>query len=61
MTGELSPAAGGPAAGTPALRASHADRDRAVDILRVEISGQVRGGTIVARPPRRTFWHWLRR
>ncbi|MGO9081564.1 MAG: DUF1707 domain-containing protein [Streptosporangiaceae bacterium] len=35
MTGELSPAAGGPAAGTPALRASHADRDRAVDILRV--------------------------
>lgn len=33
-------------------------------ILRVTISGQVRSGTIRARrprPPRRTFWEWLRR
>lgn len=32
--------------------------------LRVVISGEVRSGTIVARPqrpPRRTFWQWLRR
>jgi hypothetical protein len=36
-------------------------------VLRVEISGSVRGGVIYAgpprppRPPRRTFWQWLRR
>jgi hypothetical protein len=33
-------------------------------ILRVEISGQVRGGNVRAhppRPPRRTFWQWLLR
>lgn len=36
-------------------------------VLRVEIAGQVRGGAISAgppappRPPRRTFWQWLRR
>jgi hypothetical protein len=33
-------------------------------ILRVEISGQVRGGNVRAhppRPPRRTFWQWLMR
>jgi hypothetical protein len=35
--------------------------------LRIEIAGTVRGGAIVAgppqppRPPRRTFWQWLRR
>ncbi len=28
-------------------------------ILRVQISGETRGGSIVARPPRRTFWQWL--
>jgi Domain of unknown function (DUF1707) len=33
-------------------------------ILRVEISGQIRGGNVrahPARPPRRTFWQWLLR
>jgi Domain of unknown function (DUF1707) len=30
-------------------------------LLRVEVSGQNRGGTIKARPPRRPFWQWLRR
>jgi hypothetical protein len=29
--------------------------------LRVEITGSVRSGTIKARPPRRSFWQWLRR
>jgi hypothetical protein len=29
--------------------------------LRIEVSGQVGSGTITARPPRRTFWQWLRR
>lgn len=28
--------------------------------LRIEVSGSVRSGTIIARPPRRTFWQWLR-
>ena len=33
-------------------------------VLRVEISGQIRGGNLRAhppRPPRRTFWQWLLR
>src|SRR5260370_23109797 len=30
-------------------------------ILRVEVSGQVNGGSLTARPPRRTFWQWLLR
>ena len=30
-------------------------------ILRVQISCETRGGSIVARPPRRTFWQWLLR
>ncbi len=33
-------------------------------ILRVELSGQVRGGNVRAhppRPPRRNFWQWLLR
>ena len=36
-------------------------------VLRIEVSGTVRGGAISAgpprppRPPRRTFWQWLRR
>jgi hypothetical protein len=29
--------------------------------LRVELAGRIRGGGIVARYPRRTFWQWLRR
>jgi hypothetical protein len=28
-------------------------------ILRIQVSGEARGGSIVARPPRRTFWQWL--
>lgn len=31
------------------------------EILRVEVAGKVRSGTIKARPPRRSFWEWLRR
>jgi hypothetical protein len=27
--------------------------------LRIEVTGQVRSGSITARPPRRTFWQWL--
>ena len=30
-------------------------------ILRIQVSGKVSGGHIAARPPRRTFWPWLRR
>jgi hypothetical protein len=30
-------------------------------ILRVEVSGRVRGGNLVVRLPRRTFWQWLKR
>jgi hypothetical protein len=30
-------------------------------ILRIQVSGTVSGGHIMARPPRRTFWPWLRR
>ncbi|MGE5291826.1 MAG: DUF1707 SHOCT-like domain-containing protein [Micromonosporaceae bacterium] len=28
-------------------------------ILRIQVSGEARGGSIVARPPRRTSWQWL--
>lgn len=30
-------------------------------ILRIQVSGKVGSGSITARPPRRTFWQWLRR
>ena len=30
-------------------------------LLRIEVSGENRGGSIVARPPRRPFWRWLLR
>jgi hypothetical protein len=30
-------------------------------LLRVEVSGRVGSGSIVARPPRRSFWDWLLR
>jgi hypothetical protein len=30
-------------------------------ILQVELTGRVRGGGVVARLPRRTFWQWLLR
>jgi Domain of unknown function (DUF1707) len=29
--------------------------------LRIELVGQVRSGSVTARPPRRTFWQWLLR
>jgi Domain of unknown function (DUF1707) len=35
--------------------------DAAPALLRVELAGSVRSGHITARPPRRTFWQWLRR
>jgi len=31
----------------------------APDVLRVELSGRVKGGNVVVRLPRRTFWQWL--
>jgi hypothetical protein len=30
-------------------------------LLRIEVSGQNKGGTIKARPPRRSLWQWLLR
>lgn len=35
--------------------------DAASVLLRIEVSGSVSSGHIIARPPRRTFWQWLRR
>jgi hypothetical protein len=29
--------------------------------LRIELTGQVKGGSVRVRGPRRTFWQWLRR
>jgi hypothetical protein len=31
------------------------------EILRIEVSGRVGSGHVIARPPRRTFWQWLTR
>jgi Domain of unknown function (DUF1707) len=31
------------------------------EILRIDISGRVGSGHVIARPPRRTFWQWLTR
>jgi Domain of unknown function (DUF1707) len=31
------------------------------EILRIEVSGHVRSGAVIARPPRRNFLQWLRR
>lgn len=31
------------------------------EVLRIEVAGRVRSGHISARPPRRSFWQWLRR
>jgi hypothetical protein len=42
---------------------AHSDAQAPV-LLRVEVTGQVTGGSIIVRPPRpprRTFWQWLRR
>ena len=33
----------------------------APNALRVELSGRVKGGNVVVRLPRRTFWQWLTR
>jgi len=30
-------------------------------VLRIDVSGKVGSGSLTARPPRRTFWQWLRR
>lgn len=30
-------------------------------LLRIDVSGKCGSGSIVARPPRRTFWEWVRR
>ena len=35
--------------------------DTVPTLLRIEVAGSVRSGHILARPPRRTFWQWLRR
>src|SRR5579859_2766697 len=31
------------------------------EVLRIEVSGRVGSGQVLARPPRRTFWAWLTR
>lgn len=39
-------------------------RDTATQVpvaLTISVSGRVRGGSVVARYPRRTLWQWLRR
>jgi hypothetical protein len=39
-------------------------RDTATQVpvaLTISVSGRVRGGSVMARYPRRTFWQWLRR
>jgi hypothetical protein len=46
------------------LKAREHPDDRGEVLLRVEVSGQVTGGSIIVRPPRlprRTFWQWLLR
>jgi len=35
--------------------------DTAPVLLRIEVTGTCRSGHLLARPPRRTFWQWLRR
>ena len=46
------------------MRTRHHPDAQAPVLLRVEVTGQVTGGSIVVRPPRvprRTFWQWLLR
>lgn len=43
------------------VKVSPAADPRVPVILRVELAGRIRGGGIVARLPRRTFWQWLLR
>jgi hypothetical protein len=31
------------------------------EVLRIQVAGRVRSGHLTARPPRRSFWQWLRR
>jgi len=43
------------------VKASSPWGPQVTEILRIEVSGRVRSGRIIARPPHRTFWQWLRR
>jgi hypothetical protein len=43
------------------VKVRHVTDPRAPVTLRVELAGRIRGGGIVARLPRRTFWQWLQR
>ena len=43
------------------VKVKHGSDPHAPVILRVKLAGRVRGGDIVARPQRRTFWQWLLR
>ena len=43
------------------VKVRHVTDPRAPVVLRVELAGRIRGGGIVARLPRRTFWQWLLR
>lgn len=43
------------------VKLRHHDDPRTPVILRVELHGRLHGGELVARPPRRTPWQWLRR
>lgn len=43
------------------VKVRHVTDPRAPVTLRVELVGRVRGGDVVVRLPRRTFWQWLLR
>jgi hypothetical protein len=47
--------------GTVKVRTPKAEGPVPASFLRVKVTGSVRSGSIVARPPRRGFWTWLRR
>ena len=47
--------------GTVKVRTPKAAGPAPASFLRVKVTGSVRSGSIVARPPRRGFWTWLRR
>jgi hypothetical protein len=47
--------------GSGSVKASTPWASGVTEILRIEVAGRVRSGSIRARPPRRSLWQWLRR